>query len=132
MMITFLVAVSVTACSSSVQRQGADEKIAENTVNLAEDYKVGDRLPNELVCMVNDAYMGKPQIPVQVNGKTYYGCCQMCVTKLNEEENARMATDPSSGQVVDKTEAYIVLLNNKGDVAYFDSEASYNANIKKE
>ena len=30
------------------------------------------------VCFINDRYMGKPQIPVSVEGKTYYGCCQGC------------------------------------------------------
>lgn len=80
-----------------------------------------------LVCMVNDAYMGKPQIPVPVNGKTYYGCCEMCVDKLNNIESARIAIDPYSGNPVDKSEAYIVLMNPQGAVAYFESEANYNA-----
>ncbi|MEQ8554096.1 MAG: hypothetical protein RIC06_09465 [Cyclobacteriaceae bacterium] len=80
-----------------------------------------------LVCMVNDAYMGKPQIPVPVNGKTYYGCCQGCVDKLNNLESARIAIDPFSGNPVDKSEAYIVLMNPQGAVAYFESEANYNA-----
>ena len=26
------------------------------------------------VCMVNDQFMGRAQIPVSVGGKTYYGC----------------------------------------------------------
>ena len=73
-----------------------------------------------LVCMVNDAYMGKPQIPVPVNGKTYYGCCEMCVDKLNNLESARIAIDPYSGNPVDKSEAYIVLMNPQGAVAYFE------------
>lgn len=84
-----------------------------------------------LVCMVNDAYMGKPQIPVPVNGKTYYGCCEMCVDKLNNIESARIAIDPYSGNPVDKSEAYIVLMNPQGAVAYFESEANYSA-FKKE
>ncbi len=80
-----------------------------------------------LVCMVNDAYMGKPQIPVPVNGKTYYGCCEMCVDKLNNIESARIAIDPFSGNPVDKSEAFIVVTNPQGAVAYFESEANYNA-----
>ena len=84
-----------------------------------------------LVCMVNDAYMGKPQIPVPVNGKTYYGCCEMCVDKLNNIESARIAIDPFSGNQVDKSEAFIVVTNTQGAVAYFESEANYSA-FKKE
>ncbi|MEQ8472640.1 hypothetical protein RT717_01365 [Imperialibacter roseus] len=80
-----------------------------------------------LVCMVNDAYMGKPQIPVPVNGKTYYGCCQGCVDKLNNLESARIAIDPFSGNPVDKSEAFIVVTNTQGAVTYFESEANYNA-----
>ena len=37
-------------------------------------YAKGDKVPNETVCMVNDAYMGKKQIEVPHDGKTYYGC----------------------------------------------------------
>lgn len=89
-------------------------------------------LDPSLVCMVNNAYMGKTQIPVPVNGKTYYGCCQGCVDKLNNEESARTAIDPFSGKKVDKSEAYIILMNKEGTVAYFESEANYMAYIKKE
>tara|TARA_R110002049_G_scaffold6484_2_gene40692 strand:+ start:558 stop:980 length:423 start_codon:yes stop_codon:yes gene_type:complete len=87
--------------------------------------QVGYQVPNELVCMVNDAYMGKPQIPVPVNGKTYYGCCKMCVGTLNNDETARTGIDPFSNKEVDKTKAYIVLLNNEGEVAYFESAKNY-------
>tara|TARA_R110002072_G_scaffold294591_2_gene464812 strand:- start:2750 stop:3283 length:534 start_codon:yes stop_codon:yes gene_type:complete len=89
------------------------------------NYAVGDQVPTRQVCMVNDAYMAKDQIPVPVNGKTYYGCCQMCVKTLNEQETARMATDPNTGEKVDKTEAYIALLNEDGAVGYFKTEENY-------
>ncbi len=92
---------------------------------LASNYQLGDHIPNELVCMVNNAYMGAPQIPVPVDGKTYYGCCDMCVGKLNNDENARMGKDPLSGNMIDKSQAYIVLTSKDGAVAYFESEDSY-------
>lgn len=92
---------------------------------LASNYQLGDHIPNELVCMVNNAYMGTPQIEVPVDGKTYYGCCDMCVGKLNEDESARMGKDPMSGKMVDKSEAYIILTSEDGAVAYFESEDSY-------
>lgn len=99
-----------------------------NEVQKTNTYK---SLDPSLVCMVNDAYMGKPQIPVPVNGKTYYGCCQGCVDKLNNEEAARTAIDPYSGKKVDKAEAYIVLTNQNGTVSYFESEDNYTAYGKK-
>src|SRR5687768_563470 len=37
------------------------------------------------VCMVNNQYMGRPQIPTTVAGKTYYGCCPMCKGRLEKE-----------------------------------------------
>tara|TARA_R110000850_G_scaffold186878_1_gene312779 strand:+ start:235 stop:759 length:525 start_codon:yes stop_codon:yes gene_type:complete len=95
------------------------------------NYGVGDQVPTKQVCMVNDAYMAKDQIPVPVNGKTYYGCCQMCVKTLNEQETARVATDPQTGEKVDKTEAYIVLLDKEGTVAYFESKTNAEAYAKK-
>ena len=43
------------------------------------------------VCMVNDALFQKDQIPVEVEGKTYYGCCQMCKARLAEAIGAPTA-----------------------------------------
>lgn len=80
-----------------------------------------------MVCMVNDAFMGKPQIPVPVNGRTYYGCCQGCVDKLSKLENIRMAIDPFNGTQIDKSEAYIVVTDPNGSVSYFQSVSNFEA-----
>ncbi|MDX5340336.1 MAG: hypothetical protein LPK25_15015 [Cyclobacteriaceae bacterium] len=120
-----LAAISCNTQTQSGNKQTGPAEAAQNSAK--QHYQVGDQVPNELVCMVNDAYMGKPQIAVPVNGKTYYGCCQMCVKKLNEQESSRMAIDPASGKKVDKVDAYIVLLDEQGTVGYFESEDSYTA-----
>ena len=132
-----VVAFSIVACNSETKQDNAKETAVvtpqkETTQETQQDYQVGSKIPNDLVCMVNDAYMGKPQIPVPVNGKTYYGCCQMCVGTLNNEETARTATDPFSGKSIDKTEAYIVLMKEEGDVAYFESKENYLSYLKKQ
>jgi len=132
-----VVAFSMVACNSTTKQNNAKETAIvtpqKETIQVTQqDYQVGSKIPNDLVCMVNDAYMGKPQIPVPVNGKTYYGCCQMCVGTLNNDENARTATDPFSGKSVDKTEAYIVLMKEEGDVAYFESKANYVSYSKQQ
>lgn len=90
-------------------------------------------IPNELVCMVNDAFMGVEQIPVEADGKTYYGCCQMCVSKIRENtDNVRYATDPFSNEKVNKAEAFIVFKpGQKKAVFYFASEQNYNAYMDK-
>jgi YHS domain-containing protein len=82
------------------------------------------------VCMVNNQYMGRPQIPTTVEGKTYYGCCPMCKGRLEKESSARTAKDPVSGRDVDKAVAVIGKQEN-GDVLYFESRqtlAAYRAN----
>ena len=82
------------------------------------------------VCMVNNQYMGRPQIPTTVEGKTYYGCCPMCKGRLEKEAAARTAKDPVSGRDVDKAVAVIGKQEN-GDVLYFESRqtlAAYRAN----
>ncbi len=127
--ITVLTAIVWIGCKTETKKTEVTETIVEAQkeakTETSSDYQVGSQVPKDLVCMVNNAYMGKPQIPVPVNGKTYYGCCEMCVGALNNNETARTATDPFSGKLIDKTEAYIVLIKKEGDVAYFESKENY-------
>lgn len=74
-----------------------------------------------LVCMVNNQFMGRQQIPVAVEGKTYFGCCEMCKGRLASDPSARTAKDPVSGKLVDKASAVIAKRDN-GQVLYFESE----------
>lgn len=121
--------LTLLGCKSENKKAVAEEpgQMVTNTVKttMSEDPKIGSQVPKEQVCMVNDAYMGKLQIPVPVNGKTYYGCCQMCVKTLNNNDEARTGIDPFSKQRVDKTEAFIVLMGMDGKVAYFESEDNF-------
>ena len=98
-----------------------------NNINSISElvYNIGDKVPNKQVCMVNNAYMAKDQIEVPHDGKTYYGCCNMCVERIPNDETARTAKDPFSGKNVDKSEAYIVLKDKAGNVDYFENEANY-------
>jgi len=73
------------------------------------------------VCMVNDQFMGRPQIPVLVEGRTYYGCCPECKEKLEKQSATRTARDPVTGAEVDKAKAVIVQ-DASGKVLYFGSE----------
>ena len=73
------------------------------------------------VCMVTDQFMGKPQIAVEVEGRTYYGCCPMCKDKLNNQPEIRTARDPVTGDEVDKAKALIVQ-DASGKLMYFASE----------
>lgn len=92
----------------------------------------GKAVPHNLVCMVNNMYMGSQQIAVPVNNKTYYGCCQKCVNDLNTDESTRFAVDPFSKKRVDKAMAFIIIKPDKsGAVLYFESEQSAKKYLDK-
>lgn len=78
------------------------------------------------VCMINNRLFDSPQIPTEVNGKTYYGCCPMCKAKLENNVDARTSTDPVSKNIVDKATA-IIGAQADGTVHYFENEE----NMKK-
>ncbi|ADR22090.1 hypothetical protein MATR_02730 [Marivirga tractuosa] len=105
-----------------------------NFSQIPVDISEEEQIPNELVCMVNDAFMGIEQIPVEADGKTYYGCCQMCVSKILENTgNVRYTTDPYSGEKVDKAVAFITLKPGQGkEVLYFISKNNMEAYLKKD
>ena len=84
------------------------------------------RVEAKKVCMINEKLFVDDQIPVPVNGKTYYGCCPMCKTALAEDASKRTATDPVSGKVVDKADA-VIGADAQGNVYYFESEANLRA-----
>lgn len=90
----------------------------------------GDAVAPDLVCMVNDVYMGKKQLAVPFEGKTYYGCCAMCQERIPQDKSVRYAIDPYSMKPVDKADAYIVLIGHGGEVAYFENEGHYRDFLK--
>lgn len=90
--------------------------------------KSGGGIDPSQVCFMNNKYMGKPQIPVEINGKTYYGCCAGCAAALRNDPSTRVATDPYSRAKVDKATAFIA--RNPADpdmVLYFESAATFAA-----
>jgi hypothetical protein len=50
------------------------------------------------VCMVNNHFMGRPQIPIEVEERTYYGCCEMCKGRLGSDPSSRVSTDPAAAR----------------------------------
>lgn len=86
----------------------------------------------ELVCMVNDSVMKGPQIPVPVEGKTYYGCCAGCVKTLQNDRSVRIAKDPVTGHEVDKATAFILAdPKMKGKALYFESQETAREYLSK-
>lgn len=88
-------------------------------------------VPNETVCMVTEAHFAKPQIPVKVGDKTYYGCCDGCKKTLTEDESARTAIDPLTKKSVDKATATIAA-NSAGKVLYFENKANFEKYRKQQ
>ena len=82
------------------------------------------RVETKKVCMVNNQVFEKDQIPVTVEGKTYYGCCEMCKERLTKDAAARTAVDPVTGKPVDKATAVIAAMPD-GKVLYFESQETY-------
>ena len=88
------------------------------------------RVEAKHVCMVNNQDMGKDQIAVEVENKTYYGCCEMCKKTLAEKPETRSALDPVTGKPVDKASA-VIGAKADGSVLYFESEKTFEEFLKK-
>ncbi len=122
---TKLFILSLTLCAAALLMAG---------VVLAADgptTPVLKKVEAKKVCMVNNQFMGKDQIPVQVENKTYYGCCEMCKERLGKDAAARTAVDPVTGKTVDKATAVIAALPD-GKVLYFESEKTLAEYGKKQ
>jgi YHS domain-containing protein len=79
------------------------------------------RVEARYVCMIDDKSFDKEQTPIEINGRTFYGCCEKCNEALRESDTARAAVDPVTGHTVDKTKAVIGALPD-GTVRYFETE----------
>lgn len=88
------------------------------------------RVEAKHVCMVNNQDMGKDQIAVEVENKTYYGCCEMCKKTLAEKPETRSALDPVTGKPVDKATA-VIAAKADGSVLYFESEKTFEEFLKR-
>jgi len=92
----------------------------------AQDSKKNDtatEIDSKYVCMINDQLFNKEQIPIEVEGKTYYGCCKMCEAKLKTDPNSRESIDPVSNKKVDKALSVIGAAPD-GSVYYFENETN--------
>lgn len=94
-------------------------------------FEIGDVVPSEEVCMVNNEYMGKKQFEVNFEGKIYYGCCQMCKERIPKDPSTRVAIDPFSKKQIDKATAIIAITGNNGEVSYFENNTTYTNYINQ-
>lgn len=82
------------------------------------------------VCMVTNKVFPTAQIPVLIEGKTYYGCCEMCKGQLEEKPQVRMALDPVSKESIDKSTSYIGA-DKQGRVYYFKNKQNFQKFVGK-
>jgi YHS domain-containing protein len=82
------------------------------------------------VCMVTNMHFARTQIPVEQDGKTYYGCCENCKATIQNDKSVRVAEDPYSKKQVDKAKATIAA-NDLGAVLYFESASNFEKYQKK-
>jgi YHS domain-containing protein len=78
------------------------------------------QVETKYVCMINNQKFNKEQIAIEVEGQTYYGCCEMCKEKLKKDKASRWATDPVSGKKVDKAKA-VIGVDTDGKAFYFEN-----------
>lgn len=126
------VAKRAAVCAALVLTSGSLGKALANpgsqgTATRAQDAAAQhgwSRVEPKRVCMVTNAVFPKDQIPVQVSGKTYYGCCENCKKTLAEDDSVRFGVDPVSQKKVDKATA-LIAAGPDGGVLYFENEGSF-------
>jgi YHS domain-containing protein len=129
LIITAIVAVLIS-CKDKENKEQIAAQVPQEVPMQQNIPNKAKHVSNDEVCMVNDKHMEKKQMEVPFDGKMYYGCCAMCVERIPSDESIRKATDPFSGEKIDKSTAYIVSLNEEGNVAYFESEENFQKFIK--
>lgn len=125
--LAFLLATSVAglACAGGEANDSQNAQAPQVTPVAEAQTASLKRVETKKVCMINNQLFEKDQIPVEVEGRTYYGCCDMCKERLAKDKAARTAVDPVSGKEVDKAKAVIAALPD-GSVLYFESEETLN------
>ena len=103
-------AILLSTAASAAAEEPSNERAATALVQVETKY----------VCMINDQRFSKVQIPVEVEGRTYYGCCEMCKERLRGDASSRTAVDPVSGKKVDKATA-VIGATPDGTVFYFET-----------
>lgn len=120
--------------AQQAEKQAGTETKMDGTQSSQPPDKLTRVEDHKKVCMVTNKTFPKDQIPIAVNGKTYYGCCAMCRDRLSSDAKARTGTDPVSKKPVDKADAMIAA-DADGRVFYFENEdnlATYNAKRAKD
>ena len=116
---TAALAEAPAAAAPTVTEEGAKAPTADTT-----PLGVLTRVDRDRICMVNNKLFDRPMIPVDYQGRTYYGCCSMCEEMLTQDARHRTALDPVTRKPVDKATALVAATADRR-VLYFESERSF-------
>lgn len=107
----------VSSAPSGAKAEQAQQRPSQQQVKEEGVLQVVDA---KYVCMINNHRFNKEQIPIEVGGRTYYGCCEMCKDRLGGDPKSRVAVDPVSGREVDKAQA-VIGVDADGAAFYFEN-----------
>ncbi len=135
MIIPFLLMSCNSSTKKEITNQTNSEEVSQvpiSTQEIVSNSKF-EIVSNDKVCMVNNRYMYVNQIPIKVDGITYYGCCEDCVMKIQKNlGDVRYAKEPITGDKVDKANAIIVQNIKDGMVYYFGTKELADSFIKEQ
>lgn len=86
------------------------------------------RVNNDEVNMVTNRLEKNRQDAIRIDGKTYYGTGEGYALTLQKNHSLTHATDPYTGNRIDKADAQI-FADASGNAYYFESAESYSAFI---
>ena len=88
----------------------------------------GTILEHNKICMASNVYLGQDQMAITIAGRQYFSCSSHCTKQLQSGDSVRLAVDPYSKTVVDKSSAFITMSPGRSQtILYFETEE----NIKK-
>ncbi|WP_421773833.1 hypothetical protein [Gracilimonas sp.] len=111
-------AIILCVCSAAPSFAQADTETADVKPTQQETLKL---VEVRFVCLMTDRSFDEEQIPVNIDGIIYYGCCNNCVKNLKEQEENRYAVDPVSKKRINKATA-VIGASADNSVYYFESE----------
>lgn len=114
--VSILLVITALTHIPQVSAEKPNKSSSENQTN-----SVVSPVEPQYVCMINNQSYDKEQIPIEIEGKTYYGCCPMCEGQLRADPSSRSAIDPVSGSKVDKATSVIGSAPD-GKVYYFENQ----------
>jgi len=125
---TRFVITSLTVClvGAFVAVPAASAQNADSTAEEEPAAPSLEQVEAPYICMITNKAFDTEQVAVPIGENTYYGCCQMCITKLNGNPESRYAVDPVSGTRIDKSEAVLGVASDD-TVHYFESVKNLRA-----